>query len=771
MSNEIRHKRSNVSGSKPALSLLLGELAINTADGVLFTKKNAGSDVMVEFHGSETAHLYKHQTSVPNPGIGYVRFYPKADNSFYKRTSSGGEYVLWDSENHGHTSGLDADLLDGYHASSFALTAHNHSLDGLSNVVITSNTTNEILKWDGSNWVNNTLAEAGISAVGHSHTQFVLKTGDTMSGDLAIYKNSTQSSLDAYYYLGVQNAPTYATQTWFEIGSTNSLGTTGIRTIRTNNGTPTEYNIIKAYIGNTKSIFVGDSDFENMYLNGPAIAAIGDINHVLCYNSTGVKKIPIAEFNTGGGSGVSSFNDRTGDVTLSKADVEAVLTGNISSHTHNYQPVIGVADTQVLFMNGGAVIGTPGFNYKAVTSDFSVGAWASATGGNSYAFGGSATADAFSSIALGYLSYAGGEGAIAIGGAAEIYANYSVGIGHGAMCDNKNSIAIGRGAYATDEGDTVIGSSSYSANAYIYGKINFPSLSSNGILRITNGQVSVDTSSGFVTSVGLSMPSIFTVSGSPVTSSGTLTATLNSQTKNYVLAAPQFVNGVPTFRKLTADDMPDLSAMYDNYYSWSVKVNSGSAYQILKTGSATYFGAYSGVNFLAGPGISLTQSSIAGGTLGITITAGDGKFEETAVLPSNISTSSTTLTSIAGLGITLPKANIWYEVEVVLSVGVSAVTTGIRYGMIYTGTEGGTFEGQVIGSSTSNNYSRSSRLDGFTSTGATFITSSAMTNGQIFIKGLIHSGSTAGTLYPAHLKVTSGVAYVYAYSFMRVREI
>lgn len=457
------------------------------------------------------------------------------------------------------------------------------------------------------------------------------------------------------------------------------------------------------------------------------------------------------------------------NVTLNHAYEDNIVNVTINSAAGG--PTITASDTQVLFMSGSVIAGAPGFNYKQTTSDFSVGAWASATGGNSYAIGGSATADAFSSIALGYLSYAGGEGAIAIGGSAEIYANYSVGIGHGAMCDNKNSIAIGRGAYAMGEGDTVLGSSSYSANAYIYGAINFPSLSGTGYLKITNGLVSVDTSSGVVTSVGLSMPSIFTVSGSPVTSSGTLTATLNSQTKNNVLAAPQFSNGVPSFRKLTADDMPDLSAMYDNYYSWSVKVDSGSAYQILKTGSATYSGAYNGINFFAGSGISLAQSSVAGGALGITISAGSGKFEETAMLPSNISTSSTTLTSIAGLGITLPKANTWYEVEVVLSVGVSAVTTGIRYGMIYTGTEGGIFEGQVIGSSTSNYYSRSSRLNGFTSTGATFITSSAMTNGQILIKGLVHSGSTAGTLYPAHLKVTSGTAYVYAYSFMRVREI
>ena len=41
-------------------------------------------------------------------------------------------------------------------------TIHNHPLDGLSNITITSNTNGEILRWNGSRWVNNTLAEAGI---------------------------------------------------------------------------------------------------------------------------------------------------------------------------------------------------------------------------------------------------------------------------------------------------------------------------------------------------------------------------------------------------------------------------------------------------------------------------------------------------------------------------------------------------------------------------------------------------------------------------------
>src|SRR6185503_8698338 len=43
---------------------------------------------------------------------------------------------------------------------------------------------------------------------------------------------------------------------------------------------------------------------------------------------------------------------------------------------------------------------------------------------------------------------------------------------------------------------------------------------------------------GTVTSVGLSLPAIFSVSGSPVTTTGTLTATLATQTANRVWAGP-----------------------------------------------------------------------------------------------------------------------------------------------------------------------------------------------------------------------------------------
>jgi hypothetical protein len=64
---------------------------------------------------------------------------------------------------------------------------------------------------------------------------------------------------------------------------------------------------------------------------------------------------------------------------------------------------------------------------------------------------------------------------------------------------------------------------------------------------------------GTVTSVALALPAEFTVSGSPVTTTGTLTATKASQTANYVYAAPNGAAGAPVFRALVAADVPTLN--------------------------------------------------------------------------------------------------------------------------------------------------------------------------------------------------------------------
>ena len=70
--------------------------------------------------------------------------------------------------------------------------------------------------------------------------------------------------------------------------------------------------------------------------------------------------------------------------------------------------------------------------------------------------------------------------------------------------------------------------------------------------------------SGSVTSVALALPAFITVSGSPVTASGTLTGALAVQNANKVLAGPATgSDAAPTFRALVAADIPALTHPYD----------------------------------------------------------------------------------------------------------------------------------------------------------------------------------------------------------------
>jgi hypothetical protein len=77
--------------------------------------------------------------------------------------------------------------------------------------------------------------------------------------------------------------------------------------------------------------------------------------------------------------------------------------------------------------------------------------------------------------------------------------------------------------------------------------------------RVTNITTAANPQ-GTVTSVGLALPSIMSVSNSPVTSSGTLTGTLTTQSANYLFAGPTSgAAATPTFRALTTTDIPALS--------------------------------------------------------------------------------------------------------------------------------------------------------------------------------------------------------------------
>lgn len=98
----------------------------------------------------------------------------------------------------------------------------------------------------------------------------------------------------------------------------------------------------------------------------------------------------------------------------------------------------------------------------------------------------------------------------------------------------------------------------------VKGELWFDTSGSDPVLKVYDGSLWEDCfpdPGGTVTSAALSLPgSVFSVSGSPVTTSGTLTGAFINQAQNTVFAAPSGAAGTPSFRSLTDSDIPALSA-------------------------------------------------------------------------------------------------------------------------------------------------------------------------------------------------------------------
>lgn len=110
---------------------------------------------------------------------------------------------------------------------------------------------------------------------------------------------------------------------------------------------------------------------------------------------------------------------------------------------------------------------------------------------------------------------------------------------------------------------------------------------------------------GAVTSVGLSLPSIFTVTNSPVTSSGTLTGTFNTQAVNAIFAGPASGSAAaPTFRALVAADIPSLASLY---LSSSGGTINGSLVVTGTISGSNFSGSSSGTN--TGDQINITGNA------------------------------------------------------------------------------------------------------------------------------------------------------------------
>lgn len=110
-------------------------------------------------------------------------------------------------------------------------------------------------------------------------------------------------------------------------------------------------------------------------------------------------------------------------------------------------------------------------------------------------------------------------------------------------------------------------------------------------MSVTYGNGTITFANTGVTSVSLSLPSIFNVTTATVTTTGTLTAVLNTQTANLVFASPNGSSGTPAFRSLVYADLP-IKLYVENPSTPTTPVASGVNSVAIGSGStATAIGS------------------------------------------------------------------------------------------------------------------------------------------------------------------------------------
>lgn len=183
------------------------------------------------------------------------------------------------------------------------------------------------------------------------------------------------------------------------------------------------------------------------------------------------------------------------------------------------------------------------------------------------------------------------------------------------------------------------------------------------------GSITISASgSGTVTSVALTMPSVFSVAGSPVTTSGTLAVTYATQTANTVFAGPTAGGAAtPTFRALVAADLP---ASQGATTVTSMTVSNLTATRVTYAGTAGLLSDDSGFTRVAATSLTVdsgVDSTItlgnwktgvpSGGTAGSTYVGSVTNFTSTAYSMLLNTSGDTTLNAKTGRSVFLAVNN------------------------------------------------------------------------------------------------------------------
>lgn len=234
-----------------------------------------------------------------------------------------------------------------------------------------------------------------------------------------------------------------------------------------------------------------------------------------------------------GNTGVLSFSAGTTGLTPNSATTGAVTLGGTLSTVNGGTGLNTSAAT-----NGQLLIGTgSGLALSTLTAGTGI-IVTNASGSITVAADSSALVTTFSGGTTGLTPASATSGAITLAGTLAV-ANGGTGL---------TALGTANQVFGVDAAGTAA---------------EYKTLTAGTGMSIVHGANVVTFNNTGVTSVGLSLPSFITVSNSPVTTTGTLTGTLATQTANTVFAGPSTGSpAAPTFRALTLSDLGTALQLY-----------------------------------------------------------------------------------------------------------------------------------------------------------------------------------------------------------------